>query len=108
MARADLVRGKLARVHDDEITPTRWLLNAQSASSIQTPSLLMLILSLGIIRASFGLFAPCNGTVYVVILLSALSWSTADFLILELDQPFDGTIRISDAPLRTVMRELAR
>ena len=31
--------------------------------------------------------------------LSALSLSTAVFLILELDQPFDGAIRISDAPL---------
>ena len=85
-----------------ELAQTRWLLSEQSASSIQTPFLLVLILWLGIIFASFGLFAPRNGTVYAVIFLSALSLSTAVFLILELDQPFDGAIRISDAPLRTV------
>ena len=90
------------------IAKTRWLLTEQSASSIQTPFLLVLILWLGIIFASFGLFAPRNGTVFAVILLSALSLSTAIYLILELDQPFDGAIRISDAPLRTVQRELAR
>jgi hypothetical protein len=103
-------RGIIAKINDldDDIAKTRWLLTEQSASSIQTPFLLVLILWLGIIFASFGLFAPRNGTVFAVILLSALSLSTAIYLILELDQPFDGAIRISDAPLRTVQRELAR
>ena len=49
----------------DELALTRWLLTEQTASSIQTPFLLVLVLWLGIIFASFGLFAPRNGTVYV-------------------------------------------
>ena len=92
----------------DELTHTRLLLAEQAASSIQAPFLLVLVLWLGIIFASFGLFAPRNGTVYAVIALSALSLSTAVFLILELDQPFAGTIRISDAPLQVLMREIRR
>ena len=92
----------------DEFAHTRLLLAEQAASSIQTPFLLVLVLWLGIIFASFGLFAPRNGTVYAVIALSALSLSTAVFLILELDQPFVGAIRISDAPLRVLIQEIHR
>jgi hypothetical protein len=92
----------------DEIALTRWLLTEQAASSIQTPFLLVLVLWLGIIFASFGLFAPRNGTVYAVIVLSALSLSTAVFLVLELDEPFAGTIRISDAPYHVLVREIHR
>jgi hypothetical protein len=47
-------------------------------------------------------------TVYTVIILSALSLSTAVFLILELDSPFEGVIRISDAPYCTMMKECGR
>ncbi|MET0682572.1 MAG: hypothetical protein ABWZ29_04435 [Casimicrobiaceae bacterium] len=92
----------------DEVALTRWLLTEQAGSSIQTPFLLVLVLWLGIIFASFGLFAPRNGTVYAVIVLSALSLSTAVFLVLELDQAFAGTIRISDAPYHVLVREIHR
>ena len=84
------------------------MLTEQADSSIQTPFLLVVVLWLGIIFASFGLFAPRNWTVYSVIGLSALSLSTAVFLILELDQPFSGLIRISDAPLQVLLREIHR
>ena len=53
----------------DELTQTRWLLIEQEASTIQTPFLLVVVLWLGIIFASFGLFAPRNATVYAVICL---------------------------------------
>ena len=88
----------------DELTQTRLLLNEQSESSIQMPFLFVVVLWLAIIYASFGLFAPRNATVHTIIVLSALSLSTAVFLILELDSPFDGVIRISDAPYRTMMK----
>jgi len=92
----------------DELALTRLLLAEQSVSSIQTPFLLVLVLWLGIIFASFGLFAPRNGTVWVVMVLSALSLSTAVFLVLELDEPFAGTIRISNAPYHVLIREIHR
>ena len=92
----------------DDLAETRWLLTEQADSSIQTPFLLVVVLWLGIIFASFGLFAPRNWTAYVAIGLSALSLSTAVFLILELDHPFSGVIRISDAPLHVLLREIHR
>ena len=106
----DTQRALQAKATDivDDLSETRWLLTEQAASSIQTPFLFVLVLWLGIIFASFGLFAPRNWTVYSVIGLSALSLSTAVFLILELDQPFSGAIRISDAPLQLLLREIHR
>lgn len=44
----------------------------------------------------------------VIVALSALSLSTAVFLILELDQPFVGAIRISNAPYHVLVREIHR
>lgn len=106
----DTQRSLLTKILDnaDQFAQTRWLFDEQAVSSIQTPFLLVLVLWLGIVFSSFGLFAPRNGTVYAVIVLSALSLSTAIFLILELDQPFDGAIRISDAPLQILVREIHR
>ena len=92
----------------EELTQARLLLIEQEGSTIQTPFLLVVVLWLGIIYASFGLFAPRNATVYAVIVLSALSLSTAVFLILELDQPFAGSIRISDTPYHALVREIGR
>jgi hypothetical protein len=87
---------------------TRWLLFEQSGSSIPIPFLVVLVIWLSLIFASFGLFAPPNATVVVALLLGALSVSGAIFLILELDLPFEGLIRISDEPLREALAHLGQ
>lgn len=48
---------------------------------------------------SFGIYAPTNGTVVLTLILSALSVSLALFLILELNRPFEGLIRMPSEPL---------
>jgi hypothetical protein len=53
-----------------------------------------------------GLFAPSNAITIASLLLAALSVSGAIFLILELDQPFDGVIQISSAPMRNALAHL--
>ena len=40
--------------------------------------------------------------------MSALSVAAAIFLILEMDHPFQGIIRITDTPLRHVISQLGR
>jgi hypothetical protein len=54
----------------------------------------------------WGLFAPSNAITIASLLLAALSVSGAIFLIVELDQPFDGVIQISSAPMRTALAHL--
>jgi len=63
---------------------------------------------LAMIFMSFAIFAPANTTVIATLLICALSISGAMFLILELDTPFAGLIRISSAPLRDALALLGQ
>lgn len=87
-----------------DIAQMRWLLFTQKGSSIPTPFLVVMVCWLTLILASFSLFAPSNATVFTTLLVCALAVSSAIFLILELDQPFDGMIQISSARLRDTLR----
>jgi hypothetical protein len=91
-----------------DIAQTRWLLFTQKGSSIPTPFLVVMVAWLTLILASFALFAPPNATVFISLLVCALAVSSAVFLILELDRPFDGMIQISSAPLRSALAQLCR
>jgi hypothetical protein len=89
-----------------ELAQMRWLSFDQHRGSIPTPFVVALVFWLAVIFCSLGLFAPHHGTVYAVIFACALSVSSAIFLILELDRPFEGLLTISDAPLRDAIAEL--
>lgn len=91
-----------------DIAKTRWLLAAQSDTSIPRPLLIMVIVWLAIIFLSFGLFAPINKTVVVTMIIVSLLVSSALFLILELDRPFDGVIQVSNAPMVNALGNLGR
>jgi len=78
----------------------RWLLYAQSGTSISTPFLVIVVFWLTVLYVSFGLFAPLNPTAIVTLLVSAVSVAGALFLILDLDHPFTGFMQIPDTPLR--------
>ena len=56
--------------------------------------------------ASFGLYAPRNATVVAVLLVAAVSVAAAVFLVLELDGPFDGLIKVSSGPFRFALTQL--
>jgi hypothetical protein len=86
----------------------RWLLFEQSGSAISMPMLVVLVFWLAIIFAGFGALAPRNSTVVVTLFLCALAVSGAILLILELDHPFEGMIRLSSAPVRTAISHLSQ
>jgi hypothetical protein len=91
-----------------ELAQMRWLSIDQHSGSIPAPFLVALVFWLAVIFCSFGLFAPRHLTVYAVIFACALSVSSAIFLILELDRPFEGLLAISDVSLRDAIAELNR
>ena len=82
-----------------EIGQIRSLLQAQTLPSISMLLLGMVVLWLFIIFFCFSLIAPANRTSGVVLVISAISVAGAVLLLLELDRPFDGLIRISSDPL---------
>jgi hypothetical protein len=88
------------------LAQTRQRLFAQKESSIPLPFLLVLGFWLTILFACYGVLSPRNPTVVVVLTVCMLSVSAALFLVLELDRPFDGIMRVSDAPLRDALPRL--
>ena len=91
-----------------ELGRTDWLLVEQGRWSIPVPFLTMLICWVTVIFMSFGLFAPRNTTVLVTLGVCALSVSGAIFLILELNQPFQGLMRLSSVPLESALVHLGQ
>jgi ABC-type amino acid transport system permease subunit len=102
-----LLRMRLVQL-GQEVAQTHWLLVEQGESSIRTPLLVVLIFWLTVLFAGLSLLSPRNKTVTAVAVLCALSVSSAIFLVLEMDRPFDGLFRISDEPLKNALAELNR
>ncbi len=92
----------------DDLGQERWLVYEEAEASVSRAMLLVVILWLGVLFLSIGLFAPPNGTVVVAFMLSALSVSGAIFLILELDMPYGGLISISSQPMRLALSHLGQ
>ena len=90
------------------IAARRWLIAQQIASNLRWPFLVVLIFWLAVIFASFGLFAPRNTIVVAALFVAALSVAGSIFLILEMDQPYGGFIKIRSDPLRSALEQLGR
>ena len=91
-----------------EVEQVRWLALQHSEKSVPVPFLVVLVFWLAVIFTCFGLLAPRHGITYAVIAACAVSVSGAIFLILELNQPFSGLLRVSDVPMRNAIAEMNR
>jgi hypothetical protein len=91
-----------------ELGQLRALLLAQSEPSISKPLLIAVVSWLMILFLSFSLFAPPNATTALAMFAAAFSVAGALFLILELDQPMSGTIRISSNPMHNALNHDAK
>ena len=92
-----------------DIAEARALLVEQvGQTSLPKPFLVILVLWLIIIFASFGMFSTRNATVIIAFFVCALSVAGSLYLILELDQPYQGLIKISSTPLREALAHLGQ
>lgn len=91
----------------EEILESRWLILSGRRSSIPGLFLGALTAWLAVTFTIFGLFAPRNATVVAILFASALSVASAVFLILEMDGPFEGVLRVSAEPLQFALSQLA-
>src|ERR1043166_856223 len=71
-----------------ELGELRTLLVAESISSISKPLLIVVAFWLVVIFLTFSLIAPRNGTATFALIVSAVFFATALFLVLELDRHF--------------------
>jgi len=97
-----------ARQLTADLAQTRWLLIEQAQTEPPVPFIVVLLFWLTMLFTTFGLFAPRNGTVLTVLFVCACSVSAAVFLILELNRPLTGLIKVSNAPLLKALEHLGR
>jgi Protein of unknown function (DUF4239) len=86
----------------------RSLLQAQAIPSISRPLLVALVSWLVVIFLGFSVVAPPNATTTLALVASAFSVACALFLILELDHPLAGLIRVPSEPMINVLNHLAK
>ena len=92
-----------------DLEQTRDLLIVQKAKFFPKTFLIVLCLLVFwfiFIFFSLGIYAPSNSTVVLMLLLSALSVAIAFFVIMDLNLPFEGILRMPSAPLRETLKFL--
>jgi hypothetical protein len=87
---------------------TRRLLVEQSRGALSRPFLTVLVSWSAVLFFGFGLLARFNVTAVVTLFVGSVSVVGAIFIILEMNQPYTGWIRVSDAPLRNALAQLGR
>ena len=91
-----------------DLVQSRWLVIEQAQGALPMTFLVVLLFWVTMLHISFGLFAARNATVITVLLISALSVSAAIFIILEMNHPLQGMIKVSSAPLRKALEHLGQ
>src|SRR5205823_10153979 len=98
----DLQKALLAQALQisNDVLQTRLLLMEGQQNTLPSSFLVLLIFWLTGLFITFGMFAPRNGTVLAVLLICALSVSSAIFLVLEMNSPLYVFIKAFNSQLR--------
>lgn len=84
------------------------LMETEATTSIFKPMLVVVVHWLVMIFLGFSLIAPPTATATLALIAAALCAAGAIFMILELDRPFSGLIRISSEPMWKVLDQLGK
>lgn len=90
-----------------DIEQTRLILLAQPPDALSRPFITVLVLWLCFIFASFSMSSKANPTLVAVLLVGGFTAATAIYLILELGQPFEGLLQLSNSALRHALPPLS-
>lgn len=90
----------------ESLLDARWGIVAAQATSVPYAFLTMLVLWLTVTFTTFGVLAPRNRTVVVVLFVCAMSVAGAIFLVLEMDSPFEGLITVSPGPMNYALEHM--
>jgi hypothetical protein len=91
-----------------ELAQSRWLIIEQAQTTLPMAFLAMLIFWLTVLFSSLGLLAPRNATTSCSLFVCAVSMSGAIYLILEMNRPLEGAVRISPAPLHKALSVIGK
>jgi hypothetical protein len=100
-ALSDEMKGEVRRLIE-----LRWTLIEEGTTSLNIPLVTVLVIWLTLVFASFGYNAPRNPLVVITFVLCAASIGAALFLIVQMDRPFEGLIKVSPAPLQNALAHI--
>jgi len=86
-----------------DMMQSRWMLIEQSQVNLPRMFLVVLTFWLTVMFVQFGLLAPRNRTALSALFICAISMAGAIFLILELNHPLEGRIKVSSAPMQKAL-----
>ena len=86
-----------------EMGETRGLLFEQAGGSLSWPFFVILVFWVVMLFVGFGFLTRSNATVLAALFVGALSVAGAIFLILEMNRPYSGLMKISSAPIRSAL-----
>jgi hypothetical protein len=90
-----------------ELAKLRWLVVSQETSTAPLlPIFVLIFLSAIAIFGGFSLYAPPNATLLAVLVLPALAIAGATFLVIELNNPFNGLLQIPSRGAHGLMQAL--
>jgi hypothetical protein len=89
-----------ARARFDTLVQRRWKLIEEASGVTAGPLYLVMVLWLTVIFASFGLTAPRNMLVLIIMTMCAASLASVEFVILDLGTPFSGMFVVPSHPMR--------
>ncbi len=89
------------------IGDARWKLVVQGENTVPPGLLALLVFWLVLLFASYGLFAPRHATTMVVLLLSSAATAGAIVLIINLERPLVGFVRLSAEPMEHAVAKLS-
>ena len=92
----------------NDIVEVRWSALEQLGGSIPWPFLVIMVFWFAVIFTSFGLFSPLNSSVIISLFVCALSLAGSIYLIVEMNQPYSGFIKLSSAPVLTALDQMGR
>jgi hypothetical protein len=95
-----------ARLLYRQVVQQRWVVVDQSGGTIPRSLIVMLIIWLMVIFASFGYQAPRNRVVTSAFIMAALLVSAALYLILDMDAPISGLAKTSNVPFERALAQL--
>jgi hypothetical protein len=91
-----------------DVVRSRWVVIEGLHGEVSTPFYLVLVFWLAIVFGCFGLRAPPNRLNVVVIVMCALSVSTAIFVIQSLDVPYGSLFGVPSESMRNALADMMR
>lgn len=90
----------------DSLVQARWGLHERTQNTLLPIVLLVLIFWTTAIFLSFGYTAPYNAAVVSAFFIAAVALAISFGLLVEMDIPFEGVIRISSHPMRDALQHM--